>query len=559
MNECLKLKKSNCKNCYKCIRHCPVKSIRFSSGQAHIIEDECILCGHCFVHCPQNAKEIRNDIDIAKQFIAEGNKVYASIAPSFVANYDGKTISSIKKALLQLGFYDVEETAVGATIVKKAYEDMISSGENDIIISSCCPTVNMLIQKYYPEALKYLAQVMSPMQVHCSKIKKEHKNAKTIFIGPCISKKAEASQYPGIVDCVLTFEELSQWFAMEGVKLEDIKDTDENKGKTRLFPTNGGVLKSMDCSNPDYGYISIDGIENCISALKDILNGKISKCFIEMSSCSGSCVGGPIMERTHLYPVRDYLWVKDYAGDEDFRVKMPSSKDLLKEMKPIDVVGSAPDSIAINEILHRMGKTKPEHELNCGTCGYNTCREKAAAVLRGKADLSMCLPYLKEKAESFSEKIISSTPNGVIVTNEDLKIQQINKSACQITNIKDEHDVLGEHIVRILDPTIFFDVLQGGKDIRDKMVYLSEYKKYIEQTVVHDKSYNLLLCLMRDVTEREKERQKKDELSKHTMEIADKVIEKQMRVVQEIALLLGETTAETKIAMTNLKESLEDE
>ncbi|MEG0979813.1 MAG: [Fe-Fe] hydrogenase large subunit C-terminal domain-containing protein, partial [Oscillospiraceae bacterium] len=307
MIECLKVKKTNCKNCYKCIRYCPVKSIRFSSGHANINYKDCILCGQCFIYCPQNANEIRNDIGVAKKLIEDGYEVYASLAPSFVANYDGKTISSLKKALLQLGFHDVQETAIGATIVKNKYAEMINSGEHNIIISSCCPSVNMLIQKYYPEALDYLAKVMSPMQAHCSLIKSNNINAKTVFIGPCISKKAEADESPETVDCVLTFEELSEWLFMEGIKLEDVEDDNLDSGKTRMFPTNGGILNTMDCTNPDFDYIIIDGVSNCMSALEDIIRGGISNTFIEMSSCSGSCLGGPVMKKAHASPVRDYL------------------------------------------------------------------------------------------------------------------------------------------------------------------------------------------------------------------------------------------------------------
>ncbi len=207
MTRYLKLKKSNCKNCYKCIRHCPVKSIKFANHQANIVDDECILCGQCFVNCPQNAKEIRSDTEAARALIASGAPVYVSLAPSFVANYPGVGIRSMEKALQKLGFTAVEETAIGATLVKREYERLVREGEQEVIISSCCHSVNLMIQKYYPEALPYLAKVDSPMLAHCRLIKEQHPGAKTVFIGPCISKKAEAETYDGIVDCVLTFEE----------------------------------------------------------------------------------------------------------------------------------------------------------------------------------------------------------------------------------------------------------------------------------------------------------------------------------------------------------------
>lgn len=555
----LTLKKSNCKNCYKCIRHCPVKSIRFSANQAHIVENECILCGQCFVVCPQDAKEIVNDIEKAKVLIQSDDPVYASIAPSFIANYNGIGIESLKKALLKLGFYDVEETAIGATYVKNEYEKMVKDGEHNIIISSCCNTVNLLIQKYFPRALKYLANVLSPMQAHCSDIKKRNPKAKTIFIGPCLSKKEEADRYKGIVDCVLTFEELTNWLNDEGIELEKVEEKVIDHSKTRLFPTTGGILKTMNCSESEYNYLAIDGVENCINTLKDIEYGNVSKCFIEMSACVGGCIAGPIIEKKHCSHLKDYVLVNNYAGNKDFEVTQLESKYYIKNFAPIDLHKDIPSEYDIVQILKQMGKTKKSDELNCGSCGYNTCREKAIAIYQGKAQISMCLPYLKEKAESFSDSIVSNTPNALIVLNDKFEVQQINAAAKKLLHIKSDSDVLGDQVVRILDPVPFIKVLDTKVNLRNKKVYLAEYEKYVEQTIIYDENCHLLICIMRDVTEITKEKSKKEEISKQTIEIADKVVDKQMRIVQEIASLLGETAAETKIALTKLKESITDE
>lgn len=558
MREFLKLKKSNCKNCYKCIRNCPVKSIKFSSNQAHIVPNECILCGQCFVVCPQNAKEIIDDTDKAKALLKEDFPVIASIAPSFIANYNGAGINSIREALKKLGFYDAEETAIGATIVKKEYENILKNKRKDIVISSCCHSINLLIQKYFPSSIKYLANIVSPMQAHCLDIKSRYPNAKTVFIGPCLSKKDEAERYNGAVDCVLTFEELTNWLDSENIKIESQRDITE-KSRARLFPTTGGILKTMYCDQDDYSYIAVDGVENCIEALKDIESGNISHCFIEMSACNGSCIGGPVMEKFHNSPIRDYQQVNSYAGKLDFEVEFANSNLIKKEYTYIGNNKKFPGNIEIEAILKQMGKTKPEHELNCGSCGYNTCREKAIAVYQGKADLSMCLPFLKEKAESFSDNIIRNTQNGIIVLNEDLEVQQINRAALKIMNIKNESDVLGDQVVRILDPKIFMDVRNSGISIFDKKMYLAEYNKYVEETISYDKDYHIIICIMRDITDEEIGREKKEKISQKTIEIADKVVDKQMRVVQEIASLLGETAAETKIALTKLKESIIDE
>jgi len=559
MSSCLTLKKSNCKNCYKCIRHCPVKAIRFSGNQAHIIGNECILCGECFVVCPQNAKQIVDETEKVKVFMQDTAPVIASLAPSFVANYEGVGIDAMREALKQLGFYDVEETAIGATMVKNEYERMIHEEDRDIIISSCCHSINLLIQKHYPDVLEYLADVVSPMQAHCNDIKKRYPNAKTVFIGPCVAKKDEAQHYEGIVDAVLTFEELTNWLKEEQIELTQEMDVKE-ESRARFFPTTGGVLKTMAQDEPGYTYLAIDGVQNCINAILDIQAGKIHKCFIEMSACMGSCIGGPVMEKYHLTShVKDYITISNYAGDKDFEVEQPKAAALKKEFAHIEQKLPQPTETEIVSVLRQMGKTKQSDELNCGSCGYNTCREKAVAIFQGKAEASMCLPYLKNKAESFSDAIVKNTPNGIVVLNENLEVQQINESARKLMNIKFSSDILGEPVVRILDPLDFVEVLDTGKSIHNKRVYLAEYNRYVEQSVVHDRESHLLICNMRDVTEEVEQRAKKESISRQTVEVADKVVDKQMRIVQEIASLLGETAAETKIALAKLKESITDE
>ncbi len=556
--ECLTLKKSNCKNCYKCIRHCPVKSIRFSGNQAFIIGNECIMCGQCFVVCPQDAKQIVDETEKVKVLLQSGDPVVVSLAPSFVANYDGVGIEAMRDALKRLGFYDVEETAIGATIVKREYEHMTHEEGRDVIITSCCHSVNLLIQKHFPKLLPYLADIVSPMQAHCLDIKRRIPNAKTVFVGPCVAKKDEAQHYEGIVDAVLTFDELTAWLEREGVVLEQRMDSEQHS-RARFFPTTGGILKTMALDNPDYSYMAIDGTENCMAALRDIESGELRGCFIEMSACIGSCIGGPVMEKFHRAPVRDYAAVSRYAGSEDFDVEQPDCAGLHKEFEIITQRLTEPTETEITETLRQMGKIKPSDELNCGSCGYNTCREKAVAILHGKAEISMCLPYLKEKAENFSDTIARNTPNGLIVLNEKLEVQQINRAAQRILNLRSPSDILGDSVVRVLDPTDFQSAARTLRGVHGKREYLAEYEKYVEKTVVYDREYHLILCILRDVTEEENQRQKKEDISRQTVEIADNVVDKQMRIVQEIASLLGETAAETKIALTKLKESISDE
>ena len=552
---CIQLKESNCKNCYKCVRYCPMKSIRVVNGHAEIIPEECILCGRCYVYCPQNAKRLRDDLQIARELISGGGDVYASVAPSYIANYKNLNIEIMRSALKKLGFKDAEETAVGATVVKREYERIITEKNQSVIISSCCHSVNTLIQKQYPDVLPYLAPVLSPMQAHGKLLREKHKNCRVVFIGPCISKKDEVDKYPEYIDCALTFEELNRWMSSEGVEFDYTIKPGGSGGRARWFPTRGGIIESMDLQK-DFSYFSVDGVENCLNALEDIRDGNIENCFVEMSACSSSCIGGPVMMHDNVFHVSSCLTIGKTAGETDFDVAQP--EDMKKRFDSEYRRRSMPGSAAVDEILRQMGKKTKEQELNCGSCGYPTCREKAVAVINGKADMTMCLPFLKEKAESFSDTIINNTPNGIMVLNDKLEIQQINKSARQIMNIEHLSDVINRPVVDILNPTDYMLAMMNEKNHSREATrkYLKKYNKYIDEIIIYDAEYNIIISIMKDVTYEEIMREQKAEQSKSAVEITDRVVKKQMRVVQEIASLLGETTAETKIALTKLKETL---
>jgi len=557
MNYCLISNTSDCKNCYKCIRHCPIKAISFENDRASIIHEDCILCGTCYNVCPQDLKVIRNDLEKVHGLIRYSEKVFVSLAPSFIAYYPEADITTMRKALQKLGFTDVEETAVGATIVKSAYDEMLDD-DHDIIISSCCHSVNTLIKRYYPDCLPYLADVLSPMQAHGLDIKKRYGNdAKVVFIGPCIAKKDEADRHPEYIDAVLTFEELDRWLSEKNEAIEEVTSKEAiEKSKARLFPTTGGVLRTMKKANPAFSYMAIDGTEEVIRTLEDIREGKIHKCFIEMSTCHGSCVNGPIIVKKQQSIVTGTLSVNRFAGKEDFDFTATT-----KEIKHVYVDDSVhlpmPEESQIEETLIRMGKKDPRKRLNCGSCGYDSCREKAIAIIRGKAKEEMCLPFLMEKATSLSDNIVSNTPNGVMVLDEDLNIQLINDTMCHIVGNIKAQDVIKTQVVSILDPFDYLDALDG-KSVFAKKEYLSEYDRYVENTIVHDDKFNVLICIMRDITKEEVAKQKQQELMEKTLSITDDVLSKNMMTVHEIASLLGETAAQTKVALTSLKDTIKN-
>ena len=559
MEHCLVNKVNDCKNCYRCLRKCPIKSVSFKGDESHIIHDDCIYCGNCYLECPQNVIEIREDVVRAKRLIKAGYKVIVSLAPSFISNYSDYDMESLKEAIKKLGFYDVEETAIGATIVKKAYDEMLDEN-HDVIISSCCHTINLLIQKYYPKALPYLADVLSPMLAHGKDIKTRYgKETKVVFVGPCISKKDEADKNSEYIDVALTFDELDAWIKDENIEISSKQnDITLEKSKARLFPTCGGVIATMECANPEFHYIGIDGIDECRDVLQDIIDGKIHKCFIEMSACYGSCINGPLVRKHKKSIVNNKISIKESAGKFDFDGFNLNSKDIKYKYDKLLISHAKPSEEAIERTLIEMGKADKSKQLNCGSCGYSTCRDKAIAIIQGKAVKEMCLVFLMEKAQSFSDTLVANAPNGLMVLNEDLEIQLINKSMCKIVQIPDETYALNKNITTILDPEDFCRAL-GGERIFTKKTYLNDYDKYVESTIVYDEKFHVLICIMRDITKNELYQQKREETLRKTIEITDNVIEKNMRAVQEIASLLGESAAATKVALSTLKETLKND
>lgn len=451
MVQVIRLGQENCRDCYKCIRNCLLKAIRYSDGHAEIIQQECIQCGECVVTCPRHIELGWNDLELVRWQVQTGRKVIASVAPSFISDFDVGSIEDMREMLQKLGFADAQETAVGAEIVSAEYVKMMASGEADVLISSSCPPINKLIQKYYPEMLKYLAPVESPMEVHCRMLREANPDAFIVFIGPCYAKKGEAEE-TGCCDAVLLFSDIKKW--MKSVSLGTV-----NRGigkiregyRARRYARQDGIVKSF-TREPGWNRVSIDGVGDCIAALDELRQsrGKLSKVFLEMTACEGSCVNGPDI-RTSRYEnrIRGTVKVNSYAGENDYGVRVERS--IRRELAPDPVGRVMPSEEEIERVLEKLGMGNGGLDLNCGCCGYPTCREMASALCQGKAQLDMCLPYLRERAERHSREIVDNT-----------------------------------------------------------------------------------------------------------LTAADEVIEKQMRVAQDIASILGETTAETKVMLVKLKKAIQD-
>ncbi|MEZ7892890.1 MAG: [Fe-Fe] hydrogenase large subunit C-terminal domain-containing protein [Candidatus Wallbacteria bacterium] len=560
-NKIISTNKAQCRDCYRCLRVCPVKAIKMVNGQAFVDPTRCILCGTCVLECPQKAKVIRNDIGKAIDIIKNSELAAVSIAPSFVAVFKDWQQKRICSALRKLGFKHISETAIGADIVAKltAHESNANLGKP--IICSACPAVVNYIEKYTPELIPNLAQIVSPMIAHAKYLKEKlGKQAKIIFIGPCIAKKSEAErpEYKGLIDAVLTFNELNEWLKIEQINLSECEESsfdDFPKAVARYFPLIGGLIKtaSLDTNGLAPDIISVSGFEDIKSAILNLNTEKGAKIeIIEPLFCHQGCINGPaISVDTNLFERRKE--VIDFANEqtgkkslakvdsENFKAdykhfKIEEKKDITEE--------------EIQKVLALTGKLNPEDELNCGACGYNSCRDKAVAVIKGMAEVEMCIPYMRMLAERRTDKIIETSPNGIVILDDRLNIISMNaafKKMFLCTEV-----VIGKKISYLIDPSNF-EKLATGESTQIEIV--EKYSNYnivcheILYTMPEEKQY---VGIFINITNLEKSQEELENIRQKTVQQARELLEHQINMAQQMAKLLGENTARGEELVTNL-------
>ena len=561
-------KDAKCRHCYKCVRHCAVKAISVRDEQARIMVDHCINCGRCLEVCPQNAKTFASDLDRVKGYLHQGAKTIISIAPSYAGVLEFDTPGQVVDALQKLGFYEVRETAEGAAMVTNEYKKLVRAGGMPNIITTCCPSVNDLIEKYYPDCAKLMAPVVSPMVAHGRYIKKIYgPDVKVVFLGPCIAKKQEAigdERVRGAIDAILTFEELADWFKEAGIDLHACEDKpmgNPDPKINRLYPVSGGVIQSVITEEEADGYhkVFVDGLENCMEMLECLRKGELDHCFIEANVCEGGCAKGPASAHWNTSYVKTKVKIENVVSYKAAR-DLPdmTTEELAKQFGDRRVADPLPSEEQIRRILRSTGKYSPADELNCGACGYSTCREKAIAVFQGKAELSMCMPYALNQAESMSNVVMDVTPNMIFVIANDMKIMDCNKKGQDLLSVGRE-EAVQRYIFEFIEADDIETALLTREPVLHKKVQLENGRMTAEETIVYIENLDAVLVTFQDITREEKIREQHYNLKVETVEMAQKVIEKQMMVAQEIAGLLGETTAETKVTLSRLRDSILNE
>lgn len=550
--------KAHCRDCYRCLRVCPVKAIRMVNGQAYVVPERCISCGTCIRECPQGAKQFRNDIERASRILATNDTVAASIAPSFVAIFTEPEQKRLASALRKLGFSYVGETAIGAYHVAHETARICNANPNQSHVCTACPAVVSYVELYDPAKLDVLVPIVSPMVAHARHIKSRlGESAKVIFIGPCVAKKAEADrpENAGLVDCVLTFSELVDWFERENINLsmcEESGFSEEPEGEARFFPLTGGSMRtaSLDTDLLAADMVSVTGPEDVREALASC-GPDFPPQVIEPLFCEQGCVNGPaISAQSSLF--RRRRDVIDYAGANpgaDPAVD-ESHLDLITHFQTKRIPENEVTEEQIREVLEKTGKSAVENQLNCGACGYSSCREKAAAVVKGMAELEMCIPYMRWLSEQRTDKIIETSPNGIVILDEHLNIIHMNPAFRKFFMCSEA--VLGRPISYLMDPDSFEKLASGKTGMITTVVRHDRYSLVCHEILYALPDENQFVGIFVDITHSRINKEKLDQLREQTVSQARELLHHQINMAQTIAKFLGESTGQGEALLEKL-------
>lgn len=556
---------ANCQDCYRCVRVCPVKAISVIGGQANIENDLCIKCGTCVRECPQHAKTIRSSVDFVKSLIASDRKVAVSMAPSFAAIYSGDLAQRLPSALIKLGFDYVSETAEGAKMVT---EESFKDTEHGSICTAC-PTVINYIEKYEPDFLDFLIPVVSPMVAHGRLLKKRRgADCAVVFIGPCAAKKEEAQrpENSDAIDAVLTFTELADWFDEEGIQVSECEPSSfQSYGvldKARLFPLQGGMLKTGDipCDGTDTHIIHISGADNILGLLKIPMNNWVYQ-VVEPLFCADGCINGP------GFPADKNIFLRK---QEVISYASKAARSLEQHQPLIDpqvcygthFSAKNPSEIleeiseeTIQQILEKTGKSNPELQLNCGACGYKSCRDNAIAMARGLAGPEMCMPYMRRLAHQRTDKIIETTPNGVVILDENLTIISMNPAFKKMFLCN--NDILGKRISYLLDSDSFEKLAVGIAEIGESIK--TKYGIKYHETAYALRGEAQYVGIYSDVTKLKFDSNQIDLIKNQTLAHARELLDHQISFSQEMAYYLGKSTAQGEELLKRIMDLYEED
>lgn len=553
---------NDCQDCYKCIRECKLKAIKVINNSAQILHKDCIYCGTCTLICPVNAKKVRDDLKSVKALLKRKKKVIVSLAPSFVTEFPNLSDDQMVSALKSLGFFAVSETALGAQEVSKQVSNFIDEQKHGIYISSACPSVVEMICKHYPQYKNNITPFLSPLLTHSKFLKKEYgEDTHVVFIGPCIAKKSESDEFPELLDAALTFLDLKRWFEEENVDpylfAEKKKDDIFVPGKASkgiLYPIDGGMIMGVKSNTTatDAVYMTFSGINNIQNVLTDLEKYKKPEVmFLELLACDGGCVNGPGTDKSYSTALKRLEVINKVGSDDEVQLNVDFSISRnFDSIEAIEIVEHSENSI--KEALTMVGKYSDKDEINCGGCGYNSCREFAGALLEDKSEPNMCVSYMRKIAHEKSTVILRKIPSGVVIVDDQMKIREANLSFARMMG--EEIEQLYETVPALVDAELkkiapfhklFSSALSTGVDNLERDIRFGNKMFHITIFSIHKNK--LVGAILRDMSQPYIQREE-------VISRAKSVNQKNLETVQKIAYLLGENASETEEMLNSIVE-----
>ena len=552
--------KTECQDCYKCIRECPVQAIKVESGSASVMSDLCILCGKCINVCPKGAKKVRDDLQEAKKLLSDCGKAIVSLDPSFVSEFPGVEPGQIIAGLRMLGFYAVSESALGAELVSVHAGRLLEQSNRSIFISSACPTVVQYIRKYHPDYAGYITNLLSPTLAHARLLRELYgPEIDIVHIGPCIARKLESDIHPELIDVVLTFEDLRRWLCEAHIDITSLAKTAKDVFIPRrsddggLYPVVGGMIDSIRGRRKKQlpaHFISFSGIRRLRTALKgfDELQPE-GNLFLELSACFGGCVNGPQSSSRSATVCKRYKIIQ-YARPAS--LKNVEDIEIQEEYPPEPAPQAVYSEGQIREALHQVGKFEEKDELNCGGCGYDSCKDFACAFISNKAEKTMCVAYMRRLAQKKANILIQKMPSAVVIVDHQLKIVECNPNFENLfgQNDADDNETLrfeGTHIKEIVPfYGLFQSVLRSGEEVIEKDLHFQG--RILHGIIFSIEKHSLVGALFGDITMPAMQREQIIKRARH-------VIQQNLMTVQKIAYLMGENAAESEIILNSIVES----
>lgn len=552
--------KHECQDCYKCVRQCPVKAIQVRDAYATIVPEMCVYCGACVSICPNAAKHVRDDLPRARQLIKLPTRVFVSLAPSWITEFADTTAAQMVSALKKLGFAGVSETALGAQQVSAHVAQTLREEPGRILLSSACPTVVAYIQKHKPHLVGAITGLLSPLLAHCRMLRSHFgEPIAIVFIGPCIAKKVEADQHPDLLDLALTFEDLRIWLAAERINprllIPGAEDhfIPEAAEEGALYPVDGGMIAGIQahCSVDDGNFMSFSGLEAVENALDGLEELQGQGVFLELLACEGGCVNGPKVTRPGSTVAKRHRVLRSARFPNLSQVPRAPAIDIHCPIEAMPLHQEPPSEARLGEVLRSIGKRSIGDELNCGGCGYDSCREFGKALIAKRAERAMCVSWMRQLAFKKANVLIHKMPSAVVIVDGDLNILECNEAFVAVVNqqypANSSAELEGLSLSLLLPfHHLFANVLKNDMDILDRDIRFQD-------TILHLSIFSIdphavVGAILQDITRPSVQKEQ-------VIRRAREVIQKNLATVQKIAYLLGENAAESEVTLNTIIES----